>query len=59
MLLWLGEYLTQFYSAFNVFSYLTFSRYYQYANRVIYIIIFWSEIDSIFAKNANWSNSQR
>ena len=24
MLLWLGEYLTQFYSAFNVFSYLTF-----------------------------------
>ncbi|MFT5755901.1 MAG: phospho-N-acetylmuramoyl-pentapeptide-transferase [Alteromonadaceae bacterium] len=24
MLLWLGEYLTQYYSAFNVFSYLTF-----------------------------------
>ena len=24
MLLWLGEYLTQFYSAFNVISYLTF-----------------------------------
>jgi len=24
MLLWLGEFLTQFYSAFNVFSYLTF-----------------------------------
>ncbi|WP_019027207.1 phospho-N-acetylmuramoyl-pentapeptide-transferase [Colwellia piezophila] len=24
MLLWLGEYLTQFYTAFNVFSYLTF-----------------------------------
>lgn len=24
MLLWLGEYLTQYFSAFNVFSYLTF-----------------------------------
>ena len=24
MLLWLGEYLTQYYSFFNVFSYLTF-----------------------------------
>ena len=24
MLMWLAEYLTQFYSGFNVFSYLTF-----------------------------------
>ena len=36
MLVWLAEHLIKYYSGFNVFSYLTFSRHRQLADRAVH-----------------------
>ena len=56
MLVWLAEYLTQYYSGFNVFSYLTLRAILGIFNCVIVIALFRSDFDPRTTAHANWPN---
>lgn len=55
MLVWLAEHLVKYYSGFNVFSYLTFSRHRQPADRAVHLIVDGPAYDCSFAKTFLWS----
>ena len=56
MLHWLAEYLTQYYSAFNVFSYLTFRAIVSTLTALFISLYFGPKLNSLFTENADWSN---
>ena len=54
MLIWLAEYLVQFHTAFNVFSYLTFPRHRRPADLADYRIMDGAACDCVSPENADW-----
>ncbi|STV82527.1 phospho-N-acetylmuramoyl-pentapeptide-transferase [Klebsiella michiganensis] len=54
MLVWLAEHLVKYYSGFNVFSYLTFSRHCQPADRAVHLSVDGPAHDRPSAKTLLW-----
>ena len=59
MLLWLGELLTQFYSGFNVFSYLTFRAIVSTLTALFISLYFGPKLIRYLQKMQNWPNGKR